>query len=126
MSAPLVSINKHKLLGQAGSDVFTTHNAEVKYAGLVYVAITFLEASVFESGVTGLVPETNYRWPSSNATSSFIAENSLVVDGITFPAGLTIYGRWTAFELTSGSCIAYIDEKPTEEKDNLMPLLTAI
>ena len=109
MSAPLVSINKHKLLGQAGSAVFTTHNAEVKYAGLVYVAITFLEASVFESGVTGLVPEVNYMYASSNATSSGIAENSLAVDGITFPVGLTIYGRWTGFELTSGSCIAYIE-----------------
>jgi len=29
-------------------------------------------------------------------------------DGITFPAGMTIYGRWTAFELNSGSCIAYV------------------
>ena len=96
-------------IGQAGSAVFTTHDAEVKYAGTVYIAITFLEASVFESGVTGLVPETNYLYPSSNATSSLISENSLAVDGITFPAGLTIYGRWTAFELTSGSCIAYIE-----------------
>ena len=96
-------------LGQAGSAIFTTHNAEVQYAGTVYVAITFLEASVFESGVTGLVPEKNYQFPSSNATSSLIAENSLAVDGITFPAGLTIYGRWTAFELASGSCIAYIE-----------------
>ena len=92
-------------IGQAGSAVFTTHNAEVKYDGTVYIAITFLEASVFESGVTGLVPETNYLYPSSNATSSLIAENSLQVDGITFPKGLTIYGRWTGFELTSGSSI---------------------
>ena len=96
-------------LGQAGSAIFTTHNAEVQYAGTVYIAITFLEASVFESGVTGLVPEKDYQYPSSNATSSLIAENSLAVDGITFPKGLTIYGRWTAFELTSGSCIAYIE-----------------
>ena len=96
-------------LGQAGSAVFTTHNAEVKYDGTVYIAITFLEDSVFETGITGLVPETNYLYPSSNATSSLIAENSLQVDGITFPKGLTIYGRWTGFELTSGSCIAYIE-----------------
>ena len=96
-------------LGQAGSAVFTTHNAEVKYDGIVYIAITFITESTFEVGVTGLVPEKNYQYPSSNATSSLIAENSLAVDGITFPAGLTIYGRWTAFELTSGSCIAYIE-----------------
>ena len=55
------------------------------------------------------MPETNYLFPSSNATSSLIAENSLAVDGITFPAGMTIYGRWTGFELNDGSCIAYIE-----------------
>ena len=96
-------------LGQAGSAVFTTHDAAVQYAGTVYVAISFLEDSVFETGITGLVPETNYLYPSSNATSSLIAENSLQVDGITFPKGLTIYGRWTGFELSDGSCIAYIE-----------------
>ena len=96
-------------IGQAGSAVFTTHDAEVQYAGTIYVAISFLEDSVFETGITGLVPETNYLYPSSNATSSLIAENSLQVDGITFPKGLTIYGRWTGFELNSGSCIAYIE-----------------
>ena len=110
MSAPLVSINKHKLLGQAGAAYFTTGNAAVYTAGTVYVAIHFLENSVFEVGVTGLVPETNYKYPSSNATSSAIAENSLSVDGVTWPAGTTIYGRWTGFELASGSCIAYVDE----------------
>ena len=109
MSAPLVSINKHKLLGQAGSAYFTTHDAAVQYAGTVYVAITFITESVFEVGVTGLVPETNYQYMSSNATSSLIAENSLSVDGVTWAAGMTIYGRWTGFELASGSCVAYIE-----------------
>ena len=111
-----VSSHKHTVqealniqLGQAGCAVFTTHDAAVQYPGIVYVAITFITESVFEVGVTGLVPETNYNFASSNATSSAIAENSLAVDGITFPVGLTIYGRWTAFELASGSCIAYIE-----------------
>ena len=96
-------------LGQAGSAVFTTHDAEVQYAGTVYVAISFLEDSVFETGITGLVPETNYLYPSSNATSSLIAANSVSTDGVEFPAGLTIYGRWTGFELSDGSCVAYIE-----------------
>ena len=122
MSAPLVSINKHKLLGQAGCAYFTTHDAAVQYDGTVYVAIQFITQSTFEVGVTGLVPETNYKFLSSNATSSLIAENSLSVDGVTWPAGMTIYGRWTGFELNSGSCIAYIDEKPSEEKDDLSSL----
>jgi hypothetical protein len=28
----------------------------------------------------------------------------------TFPKGVTIYGRWTEIDLTSGLCIAYIGE----------------
>ena len=101
--------DKFKSIGHSGAAVFTTHDAAVQYAGTVYIAITFIEASTFEVGVTGLVPEKNYQYPSSNATSSLIAENSLAVDGITWPAGMTIYGRWTGFELASGSCIAYIE-----------------
>ena len=101
--------DKYKNIGHSGAAVFTTHDAEVQYDGTVYIAITFITASTFEVGVTGLVPEKNYQYPSSNATSSLIAENSLAVDGITFPAGMTIYGRCTGFELASGSCIAYIE-----------------
>ena len=109
MASPLVSIEKNKLLGQNGSAYFTTHNAVVKTSGIVYVAIYFIENCVFEVGVTGLVPETNYKFLSSNATSSLIAENSLSVDGVTWAAGTIIYGRWYGFELASGSCIAYIE-----------------
>ena len=101
--------DKYKNIGHSGAAVFTTHDAAVQYAGTVYIAITFITESVFEVGVTGLVPETNYKFLSSNATSSLIAENSLSVDGVTWPAGFTIYGRWTGFELASGSCIAYVE-----------------
>ena len=103
--------NKQYLpLGTKGAAYFTTHDAAVQYTGTVYVAIQFITASVFEVGVTGLVPETNYKYLSSNATSSLIAENSLSVDGVTWAAGTIIYGRWIGFELASGSCIAYVDE----------------
>ena len=100
--------DKYKNIGHSGCAYFTTQDA-VRYSSeIVYIAIYFVTQSVFEVGVTGLVPEKNYLYPSSNATSSLIAENSLSTDGITFPAGMTIYGRWTAFELNSGSCIAYV------------------
>ena len=118
MSAPLVSINKHKLLGQKGSVFVKTGNSPA-LSGQVFVAITFLEASVFESGSTGLVPETTYRFPSSTEGATLIVSGSEEVDSYSFAAGITIYGRWTAFELNSGACIAYIDEKENEEVDDL-------
>ena len=102
--------DKYLNIGHSGAAVFTTHDAAVQYAGTVYIAITFITASVFESGSTGLVPETTYRFPSSTEGATLIVSSSVEADGITFPAGMTIYGRWTAFELASGSCIAYIDE----------------
>ena len=95
-------------LGQAGSFLATTGNS-VPAGGQVIVAITFITASVFEVGSTGLVPETTYRYPSSTEGATLIVTGSVETDGITFPAGMTIYGRWTAFELNSGSCIAYIE-----------------
>ena len=101
--------DKYKNIGHSGSAYFTTQNA-VRYSSeIVYIAIYFVTESVFEVGVTGLVPETTYKYLSSNAASSAIGANSLSVDGITWAAGETIYGRWTGFELASGSCIAYIE-----------------
>ena len=95
-------------LGQAGSIIAKTGN-NTTVGGQVFVAITFITASVFESGSTGLVPEITYQFPSSTEGATLIVSGSVETDGITFPAGMTIYGRWTAFELNSGSCIAYIE-----------------
>ena len=95
-------------LGQAGA-VFVKLGNNTTVGGQVFVAITFLEASVFESGSTGLVAEVAYQYPSSTAGSTLIVSGSEEVDSYSFPAGVTIYGRWTAFELNSGAAIAYIE-----------------
>ena len=94
-------------LRQMGS-VFVTTGNSVALSGYVFVAITFINDSVFESGSTGLVPETAYTWPSSTDGATLIVSGSAEVDTISFAAGTTIYGRWTAFELNSGCAIAYI------------------
>ena len=95
-------------LGQSGSVFIKTGN-KATVSGQVFVAITFLEASVFESGSTGLVPETTYQFPSSTEGATLIVSGSEEVDSYSFAAGITIYGRWTAFELNSGAAIAYIE-----------------
>ena len=75
----------------------------------VFVAITFLEDTVFNSGATGLVAESAQLWPDSTGTGTDIdADGGAAVDSETFPKGLTIYGRWTGFKLASGKVIAYI------------------
>tara|TARA_R100001509_G_scaffold55687_1_gene30715 strand:- start:1192 stop:1563 length:372 start_codon:yes stop_codon:yes gene_type:complete len=75
----------------------------------VFVAITFLEDTVFDSGASGLVPQEAQNFPSSNGNSTDIdANGGDVVDSETFPKGVTIYGRWTGFKLASGRVIAYV------------------
>jgi len=94
-------------LGQAGSILAKT-DAVTALNG-VFVAIQFIEDSVFESGSTGLVAETTELFPDDTGTSTSVsAAGGNAIDSVTFPAGMTIYGRWTAFELTSGKAIGYI------------------
>ena len=47
---------------------------------------------------------------TENATFTLLTDanrDGSAVTGITFPAGITIYGNFTAITLAGGSCIAY-------------------
>tara|TARA_R100000808_G_C2151855_1_gene161035 strand:- start:1285 stop:1605 length:321 start_codon:yes stop_codon:yes gene_type:complete len=97
-------------LGQDGS-IFVTGTTAVTcgVAGKVFIAITFLEDTVFASGSGGLVAETEQLYPDDNGASTLIdADGGDNTDSETFPKGVTIYGRWTGFTLASGLVIAYI------------------
>ena len=92
-------------LGQAGSILVTGTNAVTCLNG-VFVAITFLEDTVFDNA--GLTAESGQTFISDTGTSTDIsAANGAAIDGETFPKGVTIYGRWTTFMLDSGKVIAY-------------------
>ena len=92
-----------------GDDTDVTPASNVNRITKVFVAITFLEDTVFDSGSEGLVPQESQNFPSSTGTSTDIdADGGDVVDSETFPKGVTIYGRWTGFKLASGRVIAYV------------------
>ena len=98
--------------GEAGSILVTgtgTVTTTVT-ANTVFVAIQFIEDSVFDStNATGLVSATDQLYPSSEFTSTSIdADAGGVSDSVTFPQGMTIFGRWDGFKLASGKVIAYI------------------
>ena len=80
-----------------GLDSDSTPASNVNRITKVFVAITFLEDTVFDSSDTeGLVAETTQLFPSSLGTGTAIdADGGDVVDSETFPKGVTIYGRWT-------------------------------
>jgi hypothetical protein len=82
-------------LGQAGAVVETGTTA---VTGKSIVAIQFIEDSVF----TVLTPnDTTYGYGVGSYNGDTLAS-------ITLPAGMTIYGHWTAFTLASGKVIAYL------------------
>ena len=97
-------------LGQAGS-VFVTGTAAVSCVAPsgVFVAIQFIEDTVFGSSSGGLVAETEQLFlDDTGAGTDIDADGGAAVDGETFPQGMTIFGRWTGFTLVSGACIAYV------------------
>lgn len=73
--------------GESGAVIESGTTAITGY----FNAITFISDTVFSL----LTPAPNYSFSTDT------------ISGITFPAGLTIYGKFTAFTLTSGSVIAY-------------------
>ena len=81
-------------LGQAGAIVETGTTA---ITGKSIVAIQFIEDTVF----TVLTPsDTTHGY----GVGSY---NGDTLGSVTLPAGITIYGHWTAFTLASGKIIAY-------------------
>ena len=104
-------------LGQGGS-VYTTASSDAikPPTGRVFVAITMLADAVFDSAA-GLVAEVATQYVNTETAANDLADGSetasqgsggIVVDSVTFPKGITIYGRWTEIDVNSGSILAYI------------------
>jgi hypothetical protein len=93
--------------GQLGSMISTTTATLTPPTGKVFVAITMLADTVFNA-TNGLVADNNIAngleyvgtddAAHDTASSPDLGESGVggqVADTITFPKGLTIYGRWT-------------------------------
>jgi len=107
--------------GQFGSSFITGDGANVDLNGgsatRYIAAIQFLAGTQFQAlenmnGEVGSVSTVTAENDHDNATSGFGAAANAVdltvgASGVTFPAGLIIYGRWDYVELHSGTCICY-------------------
>tara|TARA_R100001443_G_scaffold5433_1_gene14246 strand:+ start:425 stop:751 length:327 start_codon:yes stop_codon:yes gene_type:complete len=102
-----VSEVSNRSLGQEGSILVTGTNACTNLRG-VFVAIQFIEDTVFDS-TNGLIAETEQLFPDDAGTGTAIdADAGAAIDSVTFPQGMTIFGRWSGFKLASGKVIAYV------------------
>ena len=116
--------------GQMGSAYTTASSNAIKPpTGKVFVAVQILEDTVFDSS-GGLVAEqrvnntitgsvTNNVYIGTEAAANDLAGGSetvdegsggKVVDSVTFPKGIVIYGRFTEIDVDSGSVVAYIGD----------------
>ena len=118
--------------GQLGS-AYTTASSDAitPPTGKVFVAITMLADTVFDS-TGGLIAERivvpgaaatddstqtgdiyiGTEEPANDLGAATVSEGTggKVVDSVTFPKGVTIYGRWTEIDVNSGHVVAYIGD----------------
>ena len=101
-------------LGQSGS-IFTDTDGTIKPpTGTVFVAITFLDDTTLDTS-GGLVAEDSALYANTEAAAHSSTQSTTSGTGgdqidvsNTFPAGVTIFGRWTEINLDAGLIIAYI------------------
>ena len=125
----MTNLRKHSVLegqnfanevgfGQAGSVFLDSGTAASSPpTGAVFVAITFLDDTTLDSS-GGLIAENSAKFANTEAAAHDNADGSETVSegsgGLqidvsnSFPAGVTIYGRWSEIDIDSGMLIAYI------------------
>ena len=117
--------------GQLGSAYTTASSDAIKPpTNKVFVAITMLEDTVFDSSAGLVADNPEVRTAISTVATAGVyigtekaahdlaagsettdeGSGGKVVDSVTFARGITIYGRWTEIDVNSGSVVAYIGD----------------
>ena len=115
--------------GQLGSVYTTASSEEINPpTNKVFVAITMLSDTVFDDdgGLIADIPLSGSDQyigtdqpahdlaaageTTDEGTGGLIIGGDAEADAVTFPKGITIYGRWTEIDVYSGAVIAYIGE----------------
>ena len=96
-------------LGQAGAFYVNDQNVVSVDSGVI-IAITIIDAATFTALTSENDHQGNDAWPNTTAAAYIngAQEGTAVGSSDSFPAGVTIYGRWTGFDLAGGKVIAYI------------------
>ena len=89
-------------LGQGGSAYLSDTSTYSPQTGKVVIAIQVIDDCAFANGMVS---------EGTDFTDNDTAEagtNADTFNGESFPAGITIYGRWTAVALASGAVMLYM------------------
>ena len=93
-------------LGQAGS-VFTNTTDNVTPTAGVFTAITMIEDTTFTTLVSAEGAGVTFIGTTLSTAGTGSGSDAITTSD-TFPAGVTIYGRWNSITLNGGSIVAYI------------------
>ena len=106
--------------GQDGA-VYTTASSDAIQppTGKAFVAVQMLEDTTFDS-TGGLISVTATKWFNTADAAGDLADGSestaegsggkQISNSVTFPQGMTVFGRWNEIDVNSGSVIAYIGD----------------
>ena len=104
-----VQESNNAALGQGGSVFIDDASTYTLPAGQAFISITMLTSVTFIASATGLAAEHPTKCIGTNGVVNVSGPPGAVIDASNvFPAGLTIHGRWTSIDLSTGSVIAYI------------------
>ena len=91
-------------LGQAGALLTNNTSSDIDApTGSHWVALQVVDDVTFTT-----LTQVSNKWFGSAKGAIDLDSNGDTTSGITFPAGVTIYGRWSKFRLAGGSVIAYL------------------
>ena len=92
--------------GQMGSGFVDTANGFTAPTGKVIVAVQFISDSTFTS-LTPINTDDSAYFGSVTQVANNGTSSEAVDSGNTFPAGVTIFGRYSDLRLATGSAIVY-------------------
>ena len=99
-----VQEGQNAALGQAGALLTNDTSNDIDApTGTTWVALQIIDDATFTT-----LTQVSNKWFGSAKGAIDLDSNGDTTSGITFPAGVTIYGRWSKFRLAGGSVIAYL------------------
>ena len=93
-------------LGQGGSVFIDTADQDITApTGSVFVAVTIISDAKFND----LIQEDNTQFMGTAGSAATDGPPGYIItNSDEFPAGITIYGRWTTIDIDAGSVVAYL------------------
>ncbi len=93
--------------GQLGSGFLATNSDITAPAGKVIVSITILVGATFDSMVADTTNAADLAFIGTATQTAQNGAGSETFAATSYPAGITLYGRWSTVGITAGDIVVY-------------------